>query len=427
MPSSSPVKITLWLYFWLLLLEGVFRKWILPDWSNAFFIIRDPLVVVIYLLAWRARLFPSRPAMIAIWLLATASLAFALTGDSPFVVTLFGLRTDYLHLPLVFVMTAALDRDDVIRFGKWFMLCSVPIVVLMVAQFNAEPEARLNVGVGGVELGQLRGAMGKIRPAGPFSFISGVVSYFTLVASFVIHGWVVRGSYSRLLVMLASAAVVLAIPISISRSLFFMILVVVLFGVTAALRDIRRIPTYVGPLVAIMSVGILAADTVYVQAFLMRWHEAVTAGGGDFYDNVLGRILNEFTQPFELAADAPLFGHGIGVGTIAGARMITGENSFLLAESELARNVLELGPLLGFAFIGWRAWLAGSIVWKSWRVHLSTGEPLGWLLAGASFLSVLNGQWGPSTQLGFAVFGAGLALAALNDPNAVAETDVAFE
>ena len=48
----------LWLYLWLLIFEGAFRKWIVPQLSSPLLLIRDPVVVLIYVLALRARLFP---------------------------------------------------------------------------------------------------------------------------------------------------------------------------------------------------------------------------------------------------------------------------------------------------------------------------------------------------------------------------------
>jgi hypothetical protein len=416
MNSRTPVKVAIWLYFWLLLLEGALRKWVFPQLSDVIFVIRDPVAVLTYVLAWRAGLFPRRPALVAVWVMALLSLAFSFAGDAPILVTIFGLRTNYLHLPMVFVIAAAMNRDDVVRLGRWFLLCAVPIAVLMMIQFNAPPDALVNVGVGGLPSGQLLGAMGHIRAPGPFSFVAGPVGFFPLVAAFTLHGWLHRGTQSRILLAFATLATAVAIPTSISRSLLMGLLVVVVFGLVSSLRDPRRLPAYLGPLVAIGAFFLFIGQSAYVEAFRTRWDEALQAGEGTFYSNIIIRIVEEFTQPFTIAASTPLLGHGIGLGTIAGARLTSGEYQFLLAESELARVILELGPLLGFAFLLWRAWLAGLLVVRSWRMLHEGEDPLAWLLTGACFLPVLSGQWGPATQLGFAVLGAGLALAALNSP-----------
>src|SRR3954463_14986510 len=52
------LKWALWAYFFLLIFEGVFRKWILPQFSDVLLVVRDPVVLVIFMLAIKARLFP---------------------------------------------------------------------------------------------------------------------------------------------------------------------------------------------------------------------------------------------------------------------------------------------------------------------------------------------------------------------------------
>src|SRR5207237_9520751 len=52
------LKRAIWVYFFLLIFEGVFRKWLLPQYSDVLLVVRDPVVIVIYMLAIKARLFP---------------------------------------------------------------------------------------------------------------------------------------------------------------------------------------------------------------------------------------------------------------------------------------------------------------------------------------------------------------------------------
>lgn len=414
----AAIKFLLGLYFALLLLEGVLRKWVFPAYSDLIYICRDPLVLVIYALAWWAGVFPRRPCIVILWLLTLLSLLFSLHNDVPVLVTAFGLRTNYLHLPLIFVMAAVLDIRDVKAYGRWCMILSVPVFFLMLAQFNAEPNGWLNVGAGGVEGGQLLGAMGKIRPPGPYSFISGVILWFSLTSAYVLHGWLEPGAYRRTLLFVGTAATVAAVPISISRALLLGVIIVAVFSGAVLLRLRRRIPRMFGLAVAGVTLAAVMINTIYVRAFLTRWDEAAEVGGRGFSVNVVQRFFDSFLDPFVVAVDAPMLGNGIGMGTVAGARLMTGKYDFLLAESELARIVLELGPFLGFAFIGWRVWLVGDMIWRSWNDIQASGDVLPWLLAGAVFLNVLMGQWGQATSLGYAVFGSGLVLAALNKPDA---------
>jgi len=55
--SLVNVRRLIWLYLVLLIFEGSLRKWVVPEYSNPLLIIRDPVVIFIYLLALRARVF----------------------------------------------------------------------------------------------------------------------------------------------------------------------------------------------------------------------------------------------------------------------------------------------------------------------------------------------------------------------------------
>lgn len=426
--SPSPyraLKRCLWLYFWLLLLEGALRKWVLPGYSDVLFIVRDPLAIFIYFLAWRDGVFPRRPAMVALWAIAVLSAGFSLAGDASPLVTAFGLRTNYLHIPLVFVMETVLRRADVVAFGRAVLWSSVPIILLMIFQFNSTKDAWVNVGVG--EGVQILGALGRIRPPGPFSFIAGVVSFFGLAGAFLLAGWARSGDYSRRLLIAATVATVVAVPVSISRSLLLALLIVGAFSLMLAARDLRSSHKYVGPLLVSLAMLAAISTTSYMEAMLQRWDDTLVADQDGFYGTVIERMLGEFTQPIHAALTAPFLGHGIGLGTVAGARLETGGAAFLLAESELGRVVQELGPLLGAAFICWRWWLAGLLLIRGWRAFQFRGDALGWLLAGATVGSVMMGQWGPATQLGFSVFVAGLSLAASKEPEEVEEDETVEE
>lgn len=418
MRPSRPLHATIALYFALLISEGALRKWFLRDFSDLLFVVRDPLVLLIYVLAWRDGVWQHWRSLIVLWVIAFAALASATVSNAPWLVVLFGLRTDFLHVPLIFILGRVLDRAAVRRYGIAVLVLALVVTTLMVLQFNSPREAFINVGVGGGggESTQITGALGRVRPPGPFSFVSGAVLFFYLAAAFVVSGWLHPTGWPRVLVVAATLACAAALPVSISRSLLLALLVVAGFGFIAALRERHRLPRFLAPLFVVGVVLVAAADSIYVQAFEARWDEALVAGGGGFRGNVIDRLLEDFRQPVRLAQEAPLTGHGLGLGTVAGARLATGRNEFLLAEIEWSRIVLELGPFVGFAFIAWRAWLAFHLLFSSWRSFRRDGDPLAWLLAGAAFFPVLNTQWGPSTHLGFAVFTAGLCLAAQNEP-----------
>jgi hypothetical protein len=127
----------------------------------------------------------------------------------------------------------------------------------------------------------------------------------------------------------------------------------------------------------------------------------------------LYRVAGGFTEGLMLLRHAPLGGYGLGVGTNGGAKFLTGQNTFLLAEGEWGRVILESGPILGLAFVIWRTLLTAKLGLISYRL-LRRGEILPIMLFCAGFISLLSGQFGQPTSLGFAVFVCGLCLATAN-------------
>jgi hypothetical protein len=136
--------------------------------------------------------------------------------------------------------------------------------------------------------------------------------------------------------------------------------------------------------------------------------EETTIAGG-----LLARTFSGFTEGFLLLTRAPIGGYGLGIGTNGGAKFLTGRAIFLLTEGEWGRVILESGPILGLLYLAWRTILTFKLGLLSFR-QLKRGEILSIMLFCAGFLSLLNGQFGQPTNLGFAVFVCGLCLAAGN-------------
>src|SRR5207244_1938146 len=130
--------------------EGALRKWVLPQLSAPLLIIRDPVLVLAYVLAWRARVFPRNRWVIALAIIGFRSLLVSIIPlwiDSLKRIVLssgFGFRANFLHLSLIFLMPAVLTREDIKKLGWWTLLFMVPMTLLMVAQFQGGPDSILN-------------------------------------------------------------------------------------------------------------------------------------------------------------------------------------------------------------------------------------------------------------------------------------------
>ena len=417
-------KRLIWLYFFLLIFEGTFRKWILPQFSDVLLVIRDPVVLAIYFFALKARVFPRNGYILALGIIAVLSWLVSLVVLEPYLslkplilVTGFGFRSNFLHLPLIFIIGRVFDQDDVLNLGKWVLIGLIPMCVLLAIQFNAAPDSFVNRTAGLGETQQITAGGGKIRPPGTFSFVSGVIFYAALAAAFLLYGALTRGVYRNWLLFSAGFGLVVTIAVSGSRSVLLAVLVVmssllaiIVFRPSAMNQFGRNLLIVVVVLLVALQLPVFKEG---VQVLSDRFTAVAEAEEKSIARGLLARTFSGFTEGVLLLTRAPIAGYGLGIGTNGGAKFLTGRSLFLLSEGEWGRVVLESGPILGLAFLIWRTMLTFKLGLFSFR-ELKRGEILPIMLYCAGFLSLLNGQFGQPTNLGFAVFVCGLCLAAAN-------------
>ncbi|HEA23215.1 MAG TPA: hypothetical protein ENH87_20205, partial [Pricia antarctica] len=218
----KPLKYAIWLYFILLIFEGALRKWVLPGLSDALLIVRDPVAIYIIYRAWYYNLINRNSFIVAMTALTIMGLITALLfGHGNLFVALFGARVTLIHFPIIFIMGKVLDKNDILQFGKFVLWLSIPMVVLIAAQFYSPQSAWVNLGIGGGETEGFQGALGYYRPPGTFSFQVGNTLFFSLAAVFIVYFWTNNIKFNRIVLLLATLALLAAIPLSISRTLFY--------------------------------------------------------------------------------------------------------------------------------------------------------------------------------------------------------------
>jgi hypothetical protein len=415
------LKGAIWLYIILLMFEGALRKWVIPGYSTPLLIIRDPVLLLIYALALMSGIVPRTRFMVFLGVITLLSFAFALLSKQPnLFVTLYGIRTNYLHVPLIWVIGEAFKRRDVENVGVFFLAMSVAMTALMVMQFKAPIDAWINRGIGEDEMGQIYGAAGHIRPPGFFTFITGPMVFFPLATAFFLHA-LTKGKqdwWRILLIVAAGLSIAIALPVSISRgTMIGTVLVIAVFVLTLFKIGILNASALrLGAMGLFLMVG-LSFLPIFKEArdvFMDRWDTAAAEVDGNAVGSLVSRVLKIFVQPFDTMERTPPFGYGIGVGTNAGAAMLAGQTGFLLAEDEWDRVIMELGPMLGLAYIIFRAAIVVYLGILALRALWRDNDILPLLIFSACAYVILLNQWGQPTQLGFAVLGGGLLMAALN-------------
>jgi hypothetical protein len=421
-----------WLYLLLLIFEGVFRKWIIPQLSGPLLIIRDPVVVAIYVLALRARLFPQNIYTVSLAIIALLSWATGIIVLLPlysvrtaFLVTGFGVRSDFLHLPLIFIIPAVLDIEDVKLVGRWTIIGMIPMAVLMAWQFAAPADSFVNRVAGVGESLQIQVGGGKIRPPGVFSFVSGTVYYLSAATAFLLHAAMARLPYKTWLLAASGASLLVGLAVSGSRSTVLAVAMVILsVAVILLIRPSLVNKFWRNLVLAIVVLWAISYVPIFQEGLAIlstRFVEAAESTDTTVIGGMIERALFGFTEAGHIINSVPLGGFGLGVGTNGGAVFLTGQAEFLLAENEWSRMLLESGPIIGLAFIVWRC----AIAFKIGRFaigQIREGNTLPLFLFSAGAFIILQGPFGQPTSLGFAVVLAGLSLAA--KPVQVAPTPV---
>ncbi len=411
------IKQLIWAYFFLLIFEGVLRKWIVPQLSNPLLLIRDPFILAAYFLAWRSGVFPNNIFVkIALFIGFIAALtSLILNTETPFI-AIYGFRTNFLPIPFLFLIPKVFDRRDVERVGYWTLLIAMPMAALMCLQYLASPSSFLNAGAGeGTE--QITSALGRIRPAGTFSFVTGPTYFFSFVSSVLLYSQF-GPRFPAWLVLGATAATMCAAAVSGSRSLVASIAIVLFFGlICSSLLRPQLAFRLLGGLVVMAVISLFLSQLSVVQLGIASFSQRVTNAAGSEGGSLgfLARFMSGYTAFFPLLSTAPLFGEGLGMGTNVGAAITADKTRVIWFENEWSRHILESGPILGGSFVLYRLFLT---VWMGFIAvrHTAHHNPYAALIFGAVFMSLLNGSLGQTTSQGFIILLSGLCIAAVREP-----------
>ena len=416
------LKKGIWIYFFLLIIEGGLRRWFLPSLATPLLLIREPVAIYLLFFAKKEGIFPDNKWVSILFFIGIVSVFTAIIfGHGNLTVALFGARILLIQFPVVFVIGRVFNRGDVEKIGKIILLISIPMAILITMQFYSPQSAWVNKGIGNsLEGAGFSGSGDYFRPPGTFSFITGVSYFFGLAACFVFYFWLQPKSIAKWLLIAATAALLIAIPTSISRTLFFEVVISLIFFLIAKSTkpDFSKnlIQLLMGLFILLFTFSKLSILNTQISAFTDRFTSAnETEGGlnGVFVDRFLGGMVSAFTSVDDKHA---IFGQGIGMGTNAGAQLLSGKTDFLLAEGEWGRTMQESGLILGLLIILVRIDMTIAVLKKCYQ-RFKTGDYLGWMLLSFGFVILLQGGWAQPNNLGFYILTSGLLFASFNSVN----------
>ena len=447
MPTDSrknKIKFLLWSYLFLLIIEGALRKWFLPFLSTPLLLVRDPIALLALFWAWpllEKSIYWFRIQIL--FFIGLVGIVLALyVGHGDWLTALYGLRIYLIQLPLIFVFPLIFSRKDVIRAMWATILISIPMVILLAAQSSTPPSHPLNVGTGGTGSSAFSGAAGKFRPSAIFSFTNLVSRFFTFSAASllaVVYGLASATSANepitkyrnqsiigkRVTLFFGVLSLIIALPVSISRSLMVSYAIVFIVTVLILISTKEKIASLITTFIIVYLLATAALNIPLVKeasdAFAVRWAlaaqaESDEAVGGDednsgLFGSLSKRVFKQFTAPLVHADSYKLLGRGIGMGSNIGAVRLSGKQGFLLDESSWGKQMGELGLFIGPIFIFWRISLSYHLLKIALKEAYHSNNRITIILTTASLMGILNGQLGQSAGLGFIVATTGLALA----------------
>lgn len=419
--TSILLKRGVWLYFYLLIFEGALRKWILPELANPLLIIRDPLAIWLLVMVFQHNVWKPNIYVVVMWMLTV--MAFILTlllGHGNIPVALYGFRITAIHFPILFIIGHVFNKEDVLKMGKILLVMNIAMTFLVAMQFFSPQSAWVNRGIGGeMEGSGFGGAAGFMRVPGTFSFTGGLTRFYSLAGAFIFYFWIGENKVkiSKWLLIVSSLAFLAAIPLSISRTVLFQVVLAFAFMLAISGTNIRIVKRMAGTVIAGFGLLMILSSFSFFEtasmAFFQRFENAsISEGGleGTLIDRFLGGMYGAITDP-----EASFWGLGLGMGTAVGSQILIGDRMvYLIAEGEWGRLIGEMGVLIGIAVILLRASLVVELLMKSWN-SAKNANYLPWMLMSFGALSILQGQLAQPTNLGFTILIGGLVIASLKE------------
>lgn len=360
--ASRRIVILVIVIVWILVLEGAVRKWFLPGLAKPLLFLKDPIVLVIYYLGLRHRIFPADSILFRAGLsLAALFVALAviqcLGVNLPVPVALYGLRQYWMVLPLAFIVGETFRGRDLLRVINHSLILSAVNGILVIIQSRSPSSAWINQTTVQDGFVFTYGSEQIPRASGTFSFTYGHELFTASVVPMVLTLWLVpakqRGVRTWLL-LVYSALVMVNVFLDGNRHMFVFVawsLVACIPGFWLLKSRPLRLRSLALPVIACVLGG-----AFYVTAFsgaFQNMQSRVTEAE-DSYDPLDRLLWGPFKESQQAFSHGTMLGEGLGLGSGGGQAMAAGTKANPIPyEMEWPRVVCETG-LLGVFYMTYR-------------------------------------------------------------------------
>lgn len=430
---ADKLRLCFWLYLFFVIFEGAFRKWILPELSSLFLVIRDPIAIyVLFTGIYHKKLTNG----FGIFFLVISYISFITTlmwGHQNFIVALYGARVYALHIPILFIWSNILTREDLLQIGKWILLLSILMCIIIGLQYLTPQSSWINRGIGGDTEGSGFSGVGDyFRPSGTFSFVTGMIGFEFLVASYLFFYWQSNTILSKkqkippqylyiyLLIFLISIFFCLSRSVIASTAIVFF--TTILSSFLAQTKTYKTITLIVLiTLLFIILYSFIPFFQLAVDNMFLRFDAASNSEGnfikGSIGERFGGAFLRAFTDTQNFTGkEIPFWGFGMGTGSKVGSTLLglSFLNSFGVAEEEWSLVICEYGYLIGaiLLLVG-RTYFPIYYAIKAAQILIHKKDFLPFIFTPFFIISFLTYQLSVPTILGFTTIAGSLFFAAI--------------
>ena len=364
--SRRKIVSYIFVVYWLLIFEGALRKWAFPQFHEIIFFARDPIVLLIYIVAWRDHLVKwdsllTTGMVISIIFIILMLIQFITIDINPLTLV-YGWRMYFFYLPLAFVIKYTFNHEDINKLIRRTLYVGAPLSLLVYFQYISPPYSFINAGYS--TSGVFIVADNIVRTTGTFTFTAGQTMFSASLIAMLVVAWLYR-KRSPLLSMpwlvMASGAAIVTLLLTGSRTAFFMVGLIFMATFFGLLFTRSAKIKFTGTMLLVF---LLVVGTVL---FLGPFKKSFDALGTRFEqaENQEGSAIRRAFAPLIIftqhVANAPLLGYGLGIGTSGGSLLSTGKMKSVLPEDEWSRITLEVGPLFAFIYLGYRIFFSLKI------------------------------------------------------------------
>jgi hypothetical protein len=341
-------------------------------------------------------------------------------------VFLYGWRQYFLYLPLPFVIARTMDEAGLWRFARHTFIAIILSAPLMFLQFHSSSGAVINRGTAEDESLQFKSfdlINGLIRPSGFFTTNIGAIQLETAALALLLGAMLTTAARRGIklpLLLVTAVAVASCLAVSGARGAFAEAALVLASSLLAGflVRDTgTRMRAIMIPAVLLIG-GAALYPILFPQAFDAIVQRAAAANdlestGG--HGGIVGRALYETVDFMDVMGAAPIAGYGLGLG--GNGRSFLGQSGDNLlqgayAESDWARHIIDLGPIVGVLFILFRIALTFELFRRTVQAAMRGRDPMPLLLFGYVGIGVFYSQLtGHGTVGGFLWLYLGVTLA----------------